>query len=445
MDNWKEIYREKLCTAQEAVQLIKSGDHVVLGHCAGEPTALVDAMVDNAQAYRNVTIHHMNTLGPGKYAQPEYRDNFRFDGWFLSPSTRKAVAEGYGDVTVNHYYQATEFLENGIFRDDVMLVMVSPPNEKGYVSLGVSVDYTKPAVENAKIVIAQVNSRMPFTYGDTLVHISRFERIVEADQELLGWNPPHEIDEAEQAIGEYCASLIPDRATISLGVGTIPDMVCKSLANKKDLGVFSDMFSDGVMELWEQGVITNKYCRTNPGVMAVSFVMGTRKLYDFVHQNPLVEFHTAEYVNHPYMVASQSKMCVVNSSVGVDLVGQTVSASIGEYQLSGVGGQPSLIRGTSMSRDRQGVGIIAMTASVTDFSGNVVSKITPMIAHGAEVSMTREDTDYVVTEFGIAKLKGKTLEERARELIGIADPRFKDELIEAYERRFQTRYAKFAK
>ena len=172
MENWKELYNERLCTAEEAVNLIKSGDHVVFSHCAAEPTVLIDAMIANAAAYRDVTVHHMQTLGPGKYAQPEYKDHFHFDGWFLSPSTRKCVADGYGDVTVNHYYQATEFFEDGTYRDDVMLVMVSPPNEKGYVSIGVSVDYTRPAADNAKLLIAQVNRRMPFTYGNTLIHVS---------------------------------------------------------------------------------------------------------------------------------------------------------------------------------------------------------------------------------------------------------------------------------
>lgn len=439
MENWKELYRERLCTAKEAVSLIKSGDHVVFGHCAAEPTVLIDAMIENASAYKDVTIHHMQTLGPGKYAQPQYKDNFRFDGWFLSPSTRKCVSDGYGDVTVNHYYQATEFFEEGVYRDDVMLVMVSPPNEKGYVSIGVSVDYTRPAVDNAKLLIAQVNRNMPFTYGNTLIHVSKIDWFVEADQDLYELPPPH-IGDAEMAIGEYCASLIPDGATISLGIGSIPDAVCRFLGDKKDLGVFSDMFSDGVVDLYEDGVITNKYCTTDPGVMAVSFVMGTKRLYDFVDRNPAVSFQTAEYVNHPYMIAQQSQMCIVNSSVGVDLMGQVVSASIGEFQFSGVGGQPSLTRGATMSKDRKGKGIIAMTASVPDFSGKLVSKITPFIAHGAEVSMTREDVSYVVTEFGIAKLKGRSLEDRARELISIADPRFRDELIEEYEKRFKKKF-----
>lgn len=208
MENWKELYRERLCTAREAVSLIKSGDHVVFGHCAAEPTVLIDAMIENASAYKDVTIHHMQTLGPGKYAQPQYKDNFRFDGWFLSPSTRKCVSDGYGDVTVNHYYQATEFFEQGIYRDDVMLVMVSPPNEKGYVSIGVSVDYTRPAVDNAKLLIAQVNRNMPFTYGNTLIHVSKTTLVCGTDQDLYELPPPH-IGDAEMAIGEYCASLIP--------------------------------------------------------------------------------------------------------------------------------------------------------------------------------------------------------------------------------------------
>lgn len=439
MSNWKEYYNSRLCSAREAIQIIEPGDHVVFSHCIAEPQVMIDALIENAASFHDVTIHHMNTIGKGEYAKPEYKDNFHFDGWFLSPSTRACVSQGYGDVTVNHYYQATEFLRRGYFPDDVLIAMVSPPNEKGYVSCGVSVDYTRPAFDYAKKIIAQVNEHMPVTYGDTMVHVSKIDRFVEASQPLPELPPPH-LGDAELAIGENCASLIPDGATISLGVGSIPDAVCYSLKNKKDLGVFSDMFSDGVVELYEDGVITNKYCTTDPDVMTVSFVMGTKKLYDFVDKNPVVRFKSAEYCNHPYMIAQQSQMCIVNSSVGVDLMGQIVSASIGEFQLSGVGGQPSLTRGATMSKDRKGKGIIAMASSVPDFSGKLVSKITPFIDHGAEVSMTREDANYVVTENGIAYLKGKSLEDRSRELINIADPRFKDELIEEFERRYRTKF-----
>ncbi len=437
--NWRAYYDSVKCSPVEALDIIKDGDHVTFGHNVCEPQTMIDTIVENASRFHNVTIHHMQTMGKGEYTKPEYKDNLHFDGWFLSPGTRYCVAEGYGDVTPNHYYQSTEFFKNGVFKADVAIVMTSPPNDKGFVSLGCSNDYTMDAVRNCKKLIVQINKMVPETYGDTFFHISKADRIVESDHELKIFNPP-KLDDKELAIGEYCASLIPDRATVCIGIGTIPDAVCYSLKNKHDLGVFTDMFSDGMMNLFYDGIITNKYCATNPGLMVTSFVMGTRKLYDFVDRNPKVMFRSAEYVSHPFNIAKQSNMCVVNSAVGVDLTGQVVSASIGSYQLSGVGGQPSLIRGTALAHDRKGKGIIAMTSSVMDMSGKMVSKITPFITHGSEVTMSREDVQYIITENGIAYLKGKSLEDRSRALINIADPQFKDELIETFEKRYKCKF-----
>jgi len=433
--NWHEDYKSRLCSPRDAVKLIKSGDNVVFGHCAAEPGILVKAMIDNAEAYRGVKISHMQTMGDGLYTRPEYKDNFKFDGWFLSPGTRDSVAQGHGDMTPNFYHEAPEWIRNGIWDVDVLLTTVSLPDKRGFVSCGVSADYTREGINKAKKVIVQVNENMPYTFGDTLVPISRFDAIVEANAplpELI----PQAIDEKELAIGRYCASLIPDGATISLGIGAIPDAICQALYDKKELGVHSDMFSDGIVDLYEAGIITNNLKSMDKGKMIVSFVMGTKKLYQFVDRNPVVEFKDAEYANHPYMVAKQSKMVCINSAVSVDFMGQIVSASIGRCQFSGAGGQPSLMRGVSMSRDRQGKGIIAMTASVQDISGKIVSRIRPYIPEGSEVSLVREDTDYVITEYGIARLKGLPLSERARVLINIADPQFSDELKEEYEKRF---------
>lgn len=440
MDDWKKYYEERLCTADEAVQLIRDDDHVVFGHCIAEPSMLIDAMVRNAASYRNVRIHHQYSFGKAEYTKPEYRENFIFDGWFLTGNTRDAVAAGYADFTPNHYYQADEFFEKGYFKCDVLMTMVSPPDEKGYVSLGTSVDYTRSALLHADRVLVQVNENMPVTYGDSFIHVSQIDRFVEGNVPLFETTMP-EPGEKELQIGRYCASLIPDGSTISLGVGIIPDAVCYSLKDKRDLGVFSDMFSDGLVDLYEHGAINNRYTTTDPGVITVSFVIGTKHLYDFVDRNPAVRFKSASYVNHPFNIAQQRQMCIVNSSVAVDLTGQIVSASLGTYQFSGVGGQPSLNRGATMSVDRRGRGIIAMTSSVPDYStGKMVSKITPFIAEGAEVSMTQEDANYVVTEYGIATLRGKSLEDRARALINISDPQFRDELVEEFERRFRTKY-----
>lgn len=440
MLDWKEYYNSRKCTADEAVcGIVRSGDHIVFGHNASEPQALIDALIRNHGRFKDITIHHMQTMGEGEYTRPEYRDHFHFDGWFLSPGTRSCVAEGYGDVTPNHYYQTDQFFDEGIFRGDVVFVNVSPPDAKGYVNIGVSVDYTMTAVKHAGRVIAQVNSFVPVTFGDTFLHVTEIDRFVEFDQPLKEFILP-ELDEKELAIGEYCASLIPDRSTISLGIGTIPAAVSYSLHGKKDLGVFTDMFSDALIDLFYEGVITNKYCTTDPGVMTTSFVMGSKELYDFCDRNPKVNFRSAAYCNSPKLIARQAGVCIVNSAVGIDLMGQVVSASIGEYQFSGAGGQPALNMGACLSKDGMGKSIIAMPASVMDFSGELVSKITPFIAEGSEVTLTREDTDYVVTENGIAYLKGKSLDDRSRELIRIADPKFRDELIEAFEKRYKMKF-----
>ena len=440
MLDWKEYYNSRKCTAGEAVRrVVRSGDHVVFGHNACEPQALIDALIANYREFEDITIHHMQTLGAGEYTKPEYKDHFHFDGWFLSPGTRSCVAEGYGDVTPNHYYQTDQFFDNGTYRCDVAFVNVSPPDAKGFMSIGVSVDYTMAAVKHADRVIAQVNNFVPVTMGDSFIHVSEVDCFVEEDQPLKEFKLPP-LSDKELAIGEYCASLIPDRATISLGIGSIPAAVSYSLSGKKDLGVFTDMFSDAIIDLFDRGIITNKYCTTDPGVMTTSFVMGTKDLYDFCDHNPKVNFRSATYCNHPLMIARQSNVCIVNSAVSIDFMGQIVSASIGEFQFSGVGGQPALNLGAALSRDGKGKSIIAMTSSVMDFSGKMVSKITPFIATGAEVTLTREDTDYVITENGIANLKGKTLEDRSRALINIADPQFRDELIEAFEKRYRVRF-----
>lgn len=442
MSDWKQYYNDHLCTADEAIRIINDGDELVFGHCIGEPQTIIDALLESAEAFKNVTIHQQYTIGDAKYTSAEYEGHFHFNGWFLTPATMHCVAEGRGDVTPNHYFKTTEYFDKDIFHCDVAIVMSAPPNEHGLFCTGVSCDHTMDAVRHADRIIVQVNKNMPFTYGDTYFPVEMADCIVESDQELNQFLPPHygNLGEDDLAIGEYCASLIPDKATISIGVGRIPDAVCYCLKNKHELGVFTDMFSDGMMDLYLNGNITNQHCTTDKNVMVTAFVMGSQKLYNFVNRNPVVRFMSASYVNNTFRLASQSNMCIVNSAVSVDLQGQIVSASIGELQLSGVGGQPSLNRGANMSLDRKGKSIIAMASTVRDFSGNLVSKITPFINPGSEVTLNREDAGYIVTENGIAYMKGKSLEDRSRELIGIAHPQFRDELIEEFERRYRTKF-----
>ena len=430
--NWKTYYQDHLTTAEGAVKKIKSGDRVVVAHACGEPSHLLEAMVANADAYRNVEIVHMVAMGKGEYCKPEYADNFRHNAFFVGGSTRDAIAEGRGDFTPSFFFKIPRQFSTTM-PVDVAMVMVTPPDENGMCSLGVSVDYTLEAVKQAKLVIAQVNPQMPWTGPHSLVSVDELDCIVEYEAPLIELAPP-KIGEVEKAIGEHCASLVPDGATLQLGIGAIPDAVLLFLKGKKDLGIHSEMFSDGVVELAEAGVITNAQKTLNPGKFVVAFLMGTRRLYDFVDHNPDVELRPVDYVNNPFIIAQNDNLISINSCVQVDLMGQVASETIGPKQISGVGGQVDFVRGASASKG--GVSIMAMPSTVK----GKVSKIVPLLDEGAAVTTSRNDIDYVVTEYGVAALKGRTLRQRARALIEIAHPDFRDGLKAEYEKRFHCKY-----
>lgn len=435
MANWRELYQSRLTTAEEAVKRIKSEDRVVLTHAVAEPAALVEAMVHNAEAYRHVTISSMVYLGKGDFAKPEYKDSFTYSAWFLSAPTRGCVNEGRGDFTPVFFHQVPGFIRKGYFPVDVCLAMVSPPDEHGYCSLGPSCDYSYQAVKSAKVVLAQVNDRVPVIYGDSFVHVSEFDCIVEESRPLPEL-PPGKLGDVEMAIGGHCAELVPDGATLQLGIGAIPDAVLQCLTHKKDLGIHSEMISDGVVDLCQAGVITNERKTLNPGKMIVTFLMGTKKLYDFAEKNPQLIMRPVDYVNNPCIIAQNNDMICINSALQVDLMGQIVSSTIGLRQFSGVGGQVDFMRGAAMSLDTNAKGIIAMPSSTVKKDGTRISKITPFIDQGAAVTTSRQDADYVVTEYGAAPLKGKTLRQRAKNLISIAHPEFREELKAEFERRF---------
>ncbi len=437
--NWREIYKSRLCTAEEAVKCIKSGDRVAFAHAVAEPPVLVEAMVANAEAYKNVEVCHMVTLGKGAYSKPEMKDHFRFNGWFTSPSTRDSIAQGHGDFTPVFFHEVPNYIRKGIFSIDVFMVMVSPPDEHGYCCVGVSSDYTMQGIESAKIVLAEVNDQVPVVFGDTFVHVSQIDKFVESSHPLPELGLP-KIDEVELAIGKNCAELVEDGSTLQLGIGAIPDAVLQSLKEKKDLGIHSEMISDGVVDLFEAGVINNSKKGLNKGKMIVTFLMGSKRLYDFADHNPILELRTVDYVNNPVVVAQNTKMVSINSCLAVDFMGQVVSDSIGIRQFSGVGGQVDFVRGAAMSLDGKGKAIIAMPSVAVKKDGTMVSKITPYIDHGAAVTTSRNDVDYIVTEYGIAELKGKTLKERARNLINIAHPDFREELKVEFEKRFNAKF-----
>ncbi len=435
--DWKEIYKSRLCTAEEAVRNIRSGDTVVLAHCVGEPPVIVEAMVANYKQYEDVEIKHMVSLGKGGYAQPGMEKHFRVNPMFASANVRTTISEGRGDFTPSFFHEVPKYFREGKLKIDVLLVMVTPPDAHGYCSLRTSVDYTLQGIKSARTVIAQVNDQFPRTYGEGVVHVSELDHIVEASHPIVQLQPP-KIGEVEEAIGRNCSSLIEDGSTLQLGIGGIPDAVMLFLKDKRDLGIHSEMISDGTLALFEAGVINNSKKAFDKGKMTVTFLMGTQKLYDFANNNPAVELKPVDYVNHPAVIMKQYKMVSINSCIQVDLQGQVVAECMGLTQFSGVGGQVDFVRGVSMGDG--GKAIIAMPSVTIKKDGTIISKIVPFVDQGAAITTSRNDVDYIVTEYGIAPMKGKSLRERAKNLINIAHPSVKDQLIEEYERRFHMEF-----
>lgn len=427
---WKDEYASKKLTAAEAVKHIPSHSRVVVGHACAEPTSLVEAMVNNCAQYKHVEIVHMVAMGKSAYAAADMQAHFRHNALFVGGSTRKAVGANLADYTPCFFFEIPRLFREGYLPVDVALIQVSPPDAHGYCSFGVSCDYTKSGAEAANIVIAEVNDQMPRVLGENFIHVSEIDYVVESSVPLIELPRPA-IGEVERAIGEHCASLVQDGSTLQLGIGAIPDAVLLFLKDKKNLGIHSEMFSDGVLDLYEQGVITNCEKTLHPGKMIVTFIMGTKKLYNFIDDNPMVEMHPVDYVNDPRVIAENSKMVSINSCIEVDLMGQVSSESMGLRQFSGTGGQVDYVRGVSMSED--GISIIAMPATA---KGGSVSKIVPILQEGSAVTTSRNDVHYVVTEFGIADLRGKTLKQRAQALCAVAHPDFRSELQAEIDRRF---------
>ena len=430
MNDWREIYKSKLCTAEEAVKHIPNHCRVFFGHGANEPLVLTDALVANYEQYEDVEICHWVPMGKGAYTRPERKGHFHYNGLFLGPATRTSVQEGRADYTPFYFHQSTRFFTDGTFPIDVAMVSLTPPDKHGFCSFGVSVCGTKPAALSAKMVIAQINDQMPRTMGDSFIHVSQITYAVEASSPLpeLGGG---KITEVEEAIGRNCAELIEDGSTLQLGIGSIPDAVLKFLGDKKDLGIHSEMFSDGVVDLYNQGVITGAAKTENKGKMVAAFLMGSKKLYDFVDNNPDVMMLTVDYVNDPLVIARQNKMVSINSCLQVDFNGQVNSESMGTKQFSGIGGQLDYVRGAAMCPN--GKSILAMPSTAKK---GTISRIVPVLDPGATVTTTRTDVHYIVTEYGAVNLRGKSLRERARLLISIAHPKFRDELWAAYHERY---------
>lgn len=439
--NWKQYYKdyynERLMTADEAVKLIKSGDKLVISHDVNEPPALVEAMVRNASAYKDVEISHMFSLGSGAYSHPEYKDNFHMNLWFLSSNTRKSVTDGYGDFTTMFFHETPGLMRDGTIKVDTLIVMLTPPDEHGNMSTGVAGDYTVQAAKSARTVIAQINKNVPFTYGGAILNVRDVDAFVECDQPLPAL-PDAVIGEVESAIGRNCASIINDNDCLQLGIGSIPDAVCHELAHKKHLGVHSEMLSDGMRILYEKGVIDNSKKQIDVGKLVFNFVMGPKALYDFCDHNPDCMLMPVDYVNDPYVIAKNDNVVAINGGLGVDFYGQVASDTIGFNQFSGTGGQVDFIRGAA--RSKNGRSIIAMPSVAVKKDGTKISKITPLLGHGQVVTTSRNDTDYIATEYGIVRLKGLTVKDRARALISIAHPDFREELKDEFKKMFKENF-----
>ena len=425
--NWKNDYKSKLTSATEAVKAIKSGDRVVTGHACAEPQDLIAAMVARKDELKNVEIVHMVAMGSADYTNEEMEGHFHHNALFVGASTRKAIKENRADYTPSFFFEIPELFKNNHLKVDVAMIQLSKPDKHGYCSYGVSVDYTKAAAEKADIVIAEVNENMPRTHGSN-IHISELDHIIESDNEIIELPNP-EIGEVEKNIGENVAKLIENGSTLQLGIGAIPDAVLTFLKDKKNLGIHSEMISDGVVDLVKEGVINNSKKTLNPGKIIVTFLMGTKKLYNFIDDNPIVQVLPVDYTNNPTIIGQNDKLVSINSAVEVDFMGQVSAETIKGNQISGVGGQVDYVRGASFSNG--GKAIIALPST----AGNgKYSRIVPELDSGTPVTTSRNDVHYIVTEYGVANLKGKTLKDRAKELIKISHPDFRDELKEKFNK-----------
>lgn len=421
------IYQSRVTTAEEAVKVIKSGDRVFLTGNVSVPQQLLAALVKHAPNLQDVEICQALTVGSADYVSPEMEGHLRVNSMFISANIRKAVQEGRADFTPVLLSEFPLLFKRGVLPIDVAVVHVSTPDEHGFCSLGVEVGLTKSAAESAKVIIAEVNDKMPRTLGDSFIHVSRLTHIVPVNYPI----PEHRMasegnSEIVEKIAGHVASLIPDGATMQLGIGSIPDAVLKFLSGKKDLGIHTELFSDGVIELVNAGVLTNARKSLHPGKIVAGFILGTGKLYEWVNDNPMVEMHPTEYVNDPFVIAQNDRMVAVNSAIEVDLTGQVCADSIGPKLFSGVGGQLDFIYGAS--RSKGGVPIIALPSVANLKDGTQLSKITAMLKPGAGVVTSRNHVRFVVTEHGIADLYGKTIRQRAQALIKVAHPQFQDEL-----------------
>lgn len=426
--SWDVDYKRKLMGAADAVRCVESGMRVYIHPGCAEPEALIEALMERAPYVRDVEIVHILTMGSAPYVAPEMQGHFRHNAMFIGGNVRKAINEGRADYTPIFLGEIEGLFESGAMPLDVAIIHVSPPDAHGYCSLGVGVDTTMTAVKCAKHVVAQVNDQMPRTYGDSFVHVSRIDAFVEISAPICE-APKAEITDVHRAIARHVASLIEDGATLQTGIGGIPDAVLPYLTDRKDLGIHSELVGDGVIPLIEAGVVNGSRKNFLPRKVVVGFVLGSQRLFDYVNENPIFEFRQTAFTNDPVRIGLNDNMVAINSALQVDLTGQVCSDSVGTYFYSGIGGQVDFLRGAS--RSKGGKPILALPATAKH---DTISRIAPMLDPGAGVVTSRGLIRYVVTEYGIAYLHGKTIRQRAEALINIAHPKFREQLYDYCER-----------
>ncbi len=425
--DWNSIYQSRVTTAETAVHAVESGNRIFMTGNVSVPQTLLAALVAYAPNLKDVQICQALSVGAADYVKPEMEGHLRVNAMFISANVRKAVQECRADFTPVLLSEFPLLFKNGILPVDVAFIHVSPPDEHGFCSLGVEVGLTKSPAESAKIIIAEVNDQMPRTLGDSFIHVSRLTHIVPVSYPIPEMPMAADgTDPIVERLAGYVADLIPDGATMQMGIGAIPDAVLKYLFHKKDLGVHSELISDGVIDLVEAGVLTSARKTLHPGKIVLGFVLGSQRLYSWVNDNPLCEFRRTEYVNDPYIIAQNDNMVAINSAIEIDLTGQVCADSIGPKFFSGIGGQLDFVYGAS--RSKGGIPIIAMPSTNVMKDGTYNSKIVPTLKPGAGVVTGRNHVHYVVTEYGVADLYGKSIRQRVKALVGISHPDFRADL-----------------
>jgi acyl-CoA hydrolase len=409
----------------EAVALVRNGDAVVVPTAAAEPPALLNALSDRRHELRDVAVSQILPMRPFGYLTPETRQNIRHDAYFFGTATRPGGMAGWIDFVPAYFSELPMLIDQGLVPADVLVSMASPMDDNGYFSLSLAPDYAMAAARKARVILLEVNPNVPYAFGDCHLHVSQVTGIVESDDELFEVGLPT-IGPVQVAIGKYVADLIEDGSTLQIGYGGIPDAVVMQLQGKHDLGIHTEMFGDGILSLVESGTVNNSRKTFMPGKMVATFALGSHKLYRFLHRNPTVEMHPVDFTNDPYLVAQNDKLCAINATLQVDLLGQCGSESLGSAPYSGTGGQVDFIRAANRSKGGKAFIVLPSTAK-----NDTISRIVPVLAPGTHVTTSKNDVNYVVTEYGVAQLRGRTARQRAEALIGIAHPDFRTELRDA--------------